>query len=289
MFKTVWLTEQRNIKRTGCVMLLGGFDGLHIGHRRLLARAKEIGLPVGAMTIFDGKEYSIFTLRERERIFADAGVDFLFELPFQKIANKTPDAFLSLLRREFAPKLYVCGDDFRFGANAVGTPATIQECGQVCVEVLPLLKRDGEKVGVRTVIKYLAAGDIPKANELLGERFFLLGEVVRDRGVGRTLGFPTANVLYPQEKYPVKKGVYETAATIDGKTYKGITNVGARPTFEDNHEWTETHLIGFAGDLYGKTLKLEFVRFLREIAKFDSVEGLKAQLKKDLTEVEKGD
>ncbi len=285
MFKTVWLRKKLHIKRTGCAMLLGGFDGLHVGHRQLLARAKESGLPVGVMTIFDGKGYSIFTVREREEIFTNAGVDFLFELSFRNIVNKTPKAFLSLLKRKFSPKLYVCGDDFRFGANAVGTPSTIKERGQVCVDVLPLLKIDGEKVGARTIVKYLTAGDISKVNELLGERFFLLGEVVKDRGVGKTIGFPTANIAYPQEKFPIKKGVYETLATIDGKTYKGITNFGARPTFADASECTETHFIGFNGDLYGKEIKIEFVRFMRDIAKFDSVEKLQEQLQKDLTEV----
>ncbi len=270
-------------------MLLGGFDGLHLGHRQLLARAKESGLPIGAMTIFDGKESAMFTAAEREYIFARAGVDFLFELPFSDIVNESPEKFLSILEKKFAPKLYVCGEDFRFGTGARGTPSTIIDRGQVCVEVLPLLQMNGEKVGARTIIRRLLAGDIPSVNAMLGERFFLLGKVKKDRQIGRTLGFPTANIEYPMEKIPLKKGVYETRVRVDGKEYKGITNFGARPTFENTVVCTETYLDGFDGDLYGKTLAVEFVRFLREVEKFDGAESLKAQLEYDIRRVRTND
>ena len=266
-------------------MLLGGFDGLHVGHRSLLACAKKSGLPVGIMTIAGSKDKGIFTFAEREQIFKESGVDFVFELPFEEIKGLTPESFLNLLKENFAPSLFVCGEDFRFGANARGNAKTIQEWGQVCVEVLPLLEVQGEKASSRTVKKYLADGDIVKANALLGERFFLLGEVVKDRQVGRTMGFPTANILYPQEKFPLQQGVYETRVTVEGVTYKGITNYGARPTFDNTCVLTETYLDGFGGDLYGRTLKVEFVRYLREIVRFESVEALKKQLERDIGRV----
>ncbi len=270
-------------------MLLGGFDGLHLGHRQLLSRAKQSGLPVGLMTILGGKGGSVFTLKEREDIFSRAGVDFVFELPFEEIAKKTPKEFLTLLKKEFTPKLFVCGEDFRFGAGAKGTPTDLKEGGQGCVEVLPLLEIDGEKVGVSTVKKYLAEGRIEQANELLGEGFFLIGEVKRDRGVGRTIGFPTANIPYPKEKFPLKMGVYETRICVDGKEYKCITNFGARPTFNDDEITTESYLDGFDGDLYGRELKVEFVRYLRDIVKFSSVDELKERLTKDIRRVREND
>lgn len=270
-------------------MLLGGFDGLHVGHRMLVARAKESGLPVGVMTIVGGKEESIFTFAEREDVFKRAGVDFVFELPFAEIKDLSPDAFLALLEENFSPKLFVCGEDFRFGAKAMGTPQTIKDGGQVRVEILSLLEINGEKVSSRTVKARLEKGDVPAANALLGERFFLIGEVKEDRKLGRTLGFPTANILYPAEKFPLKKGVYETRVFVDGKEYKGITNYGARPTFANSEVWTETYLDGFSGDLYGQTLKVEFVRYLRDIQKFESAEALKAQLQRDIQNVRKGE
>lgn len=270
-------------------MLLGGFDGLHVGHRKLLSRAKASGLPVGVMTIVGGKGEGLFTENEREDIFRRNGVDFAFELPFAEIRSLSPQEFLRVLHEEFSPKLVVCGEDFRFGAGALGTPQSIKERGQVCVEILPLVEMDGEKVSSRTVKALLKEGEIVKANEMLGERFFLLGKVEKDRQVGRTIGFPTANIAYPKEKFPLKKGVYETRTEVNGKTYKGITNYGARPTFGDESVWTETYLDGFDGDLYGKTLKVEFVRFLREITKFESAEALKAQLQEDIRRVRTND
>ncbi len=271
---------------SGCILLLGGFDGLHAGHKKLLERAKTYRLPVGIMTILGGKgEQGIFTLSEREKIFFDAGADFVLPLRFEQIKDWSPEEFLALLQRELFPKALICGDDFRFGKNAKGTPQTLKEAGQVCVDVIKLFKINGEKVSSREIKGCLERGEVEKANALLEGRFFLLGEVVKDRQIGRTIGFPTANVSYPNEKFPLKKGVYETQVTLGNRTYKGITNYGARPTFDDTTELTETYLDGFSGDLYGKEIKIEFVRFLREIEKFESVESLKAQLQKDIRRV----
>lgn len=287
--KTVWLTEKTDLAK-GTAMLLGGFDGLHVGHRRLLRSAKESGLPVGIMTIVGGKENSnLFTFGERERIFRGNGADFVFELPFAEIKNLSSTEFLRILTEEFHPELFVCGTDFRFGAGAKGTPKNIKQSTRVRVECLPLVEIHGEKVSSRAIKKLLAEGDTEKANALLGQNFFLTGEVVKDRQVGRTIGFPTANIPYPAGKYPLKIGVYESRVDIDGKTYRGITNYGARPTFENEYVTTETYLDGFTGDLYGKTLTVEFVRYLRDVRKFESVDALKNQLTEDIGRVRNHD
>lgn len=267
-------------------MLLGGFDGLHIGHRRLLEKAQSSGLPVGLMTIVGGKqENALFTVAEREKIFKDAGVDFVFELEFQKIKGLTPQTFVNLLVEEYSPKLFVCGEDFRFGAAAAGTPEFLKTYTQVCVESLPLVEMDGIKVSSSHIKSLLLSGAIEEANVRLGHPFFLTGKVVQDRQVGRTIGFPTANILYPKGKYPLKQGVYETETEVDGKMYKGITNFGSRPTFHNDVVTTETHLIDFHDDLYGRELSVCFTRYLRDIQKFDSAEELKEQLKKDIRQV----
>jgi riboflavin kinase/FMN adenylyltransferase len=126
------------------------------------------------MTIAGCKDKGIFTFAEREIIFKTSGADFVFELPFEEIKELTPYAFLHLLKENFQPALFVCGEDFCFGANAQGNPKMIEEWGLVKVDVLPLLQMDGEKISSRTVKKYLKDGDIATANALLGERFFLL-------------------------------------------------------------------------------------------------------------------
>ena len=267
-------------------MLIGGFDGLHVGHRLLLARAKESGLPVGIMTIVGGKEgQSLFTFQERERIFQESGADFVFELPFDEIKDLTPTEFLQKLIGEFSPKLFVCGEDFRFGKGAAGTPSMIENTTQVRVEILPLVEKNGEKISSRTVKGLLLDGRVEEANELLQEPYFVYGEVFPDRKIGRTIGFPTANVAYPKEKFPLKMGVYETQVEINGVFYKGITNYGARPTFDNEDVLTETYLDGFEGNLYGKTIKVEFIRYLRDIRRFATVKDLKQQLHADISRV----
>ncbi len=279
---TVRLTEKAT---KGAAMLLGGFDGLHIGHRRLLAQAKRTGLPVGAMTIVGGKGTdSLFTPRERELIFREVGVDFVFELPFAEIKAMSPQAFLELLVAEFSPKRYICGEDFRFGAGAAGTPALLRALGAEA-DVLPLLEKDGEKISSGGIKRRIAAGEVATAAELLGQPFFLLGEVVSGRQIGRTLDFPTANMLYPNGKRAPKIGVYETRVCVDGRVYKGITNYGARPTFDNAEVLTETYLDGFTGNLYGRELRVEFVRRLRDAQRFETAELLRAQLQKDIRQV----
>lgn len=289
MLKTVDFSGQFD-KNRGCVMLLGGFDGLHAGHKKLVESAKRFSLPIGIMTIVDGKdENGLFTLKEREEIFKRAGVDFAFELPFSEIKDLSPQEFCSLLLNEFHPTAFVCGDDFRFGKNACGDAQTLKGAGQVRVEVEKLITINGEKISSSKIKACLVAGQVESANELLGEEFFLLGTVVKDRGVGRTIGFPTANVEYPKEKYPIKQGVYETRVCVDEKEYKGITNYGNRPTFNNDTIITETYLDGFSGELYGKELKIRFKRQIREIKKFESAEKLKAQLNEDIRRVREYD
>ncbi len=290
MFQTLWLGEKLHIEKSGSVLLLGGFDGLHAGHKTLVQRAKTYRLPMGIMTILGGKNGDeIFTIEERLNIFQRVGVDFVLPMPFAEIKDIAPETFAQTLEKTCNPKAFVCGDDFRFGKRAQGNGETLKSATQVSVEVLELLKKNGEKISATTIKNHLAEGKIEQANELLGENFFLIGEVVKDRQVGKKIGFPTANVSYPQGKFPLKKGVYETRATIEGKTYKGITNFGARPTFANEDVRIETHFLHFDGNLYGSKIKIEFVRFLRDIAKFERVEDLQAQLQKDKTEVDAHD
>lgn len=278
-----------NCIKKPCVLLVGGFDGLHIGHETLLAQAKKLGLPVGVMSITGGKGEPLFTPSEREEIFLKAGVDFCFFFAFDEIKDISAEDFCATLTENFYVKAFVCGEDFKFGKNALGTPWLLQKQTGVETVILPLLKSDGEKISTSDVKRAIDSKNIPYANGYLKEKFFLKGVVEKDRGVGKTLGFPTANILYPKDKYPLPYGVYETETVVDGKTYKGITNYGARPTFENEKIVTETYLDGFSGDLYGKTLSVQFIRFLRDIVAFDGVEKLIKQLEKDIGRVRNHD
>ena len=290
MLNTVVLNGQSNIEQSGCVMLLGGFDGLHVGHKKLLARAQAHGLPIGIMTIFGERRGApLFTRAERREIFRLAGFSFVCETEFSQIKDVSATEFACLLQNEYNVKAFICGDDFRFGQGAKGTPETLQSVTGAEVFVEEILTLDGEKISSTSVKCELDSGNVTRAQTLLGERFFLLGKVEQDRKVGRTLGFPTANIAYPQAKYALKTGVYETRVEFGGVTYKGITNYGARPTFNDGQVWTETYLDGFSGDLYEKPLRVEFVRYLRDVRRFDGAEELKAQLAEDIRRVREDD
>ena len=287
MLKTIALRQFDS--QSPCVILLGGFDGLHLGHRRLVQRAKTFQLPIGIMTIKDCKRAGdLFTVTEREEIFKSEGIDFVLEMDFSKIKGLSPQEFINLLKKDRVVKAFVCGTDFKFGAGAKGDPSTIRALGED-VFVEELLFENGEKVGVSLIKEELAKGNAKQAKKLLGHAFFVEGEVEEDRKIGRTIGFPTANIRYPMGKFPIKIGVYETSAVIDGRRYKGITNYGARPTFLDREVWTETHFIAYTGDLYGKKIKIEFERWLREIEKFGDAKMLKNQLEKDVRRVTEND
>ena len=194
---------------------------------------------------------------------------------------------MGLLEANFSPTVFVCGEDFRFGKGAAGTAHNLSTMTKAKVEVLPLLEVKGEKISSSTVKQLLLAGKLTEMNALLSEPFFLSGSVIAGKRLGRQIGFPTANFLYPKEKLQLPYGVYETQVSVDGKTYSAITNFGDQPTVEGRQVFVETHIIGFSGDLYGRMLTVRFIKKLRDIQKFACVEDLKNQLQADVAVVQK--
>jgi len=272
--------ENRN---TPCALLLGGFDGMHVGHATLLKRARETGLPVGITTITGLKAGGdIFTLAEREYIFEREGISFVLELPFETIRNISAADFLAALFKSVRAQAVFCGEDFRFGKDAAGTADFLRANAPCAVEICPISMIGAQKVSISAVKQRLTAGDLPAANALLQGSYFLQGKVEHGRQVGRTYGFPTANVSFPAEKYSLREGVYRGYVETEAATYSSIFNFGARPTFGVEQKKTEAYLHGFNGDLYGQTIRIYPTEFIRPIVKFASVEELKSQLKKDL-------
>lgn len=282
------LSEKKEEK--GWALLLGGFDGLHRGHETLLSAAKATGLCVATLAIEGGKGEPLYTPTERDGLFSRAGIDAVCDLRFLEIKDFSAKEFALAIREKISPKVCFCGEDFRFGKGGIFGGAYFEEATEIPVRARPVLKDShGEKIGTEHVKKLLSAGKVEQANAWLTEPFFLEGEVKADRGIGRTISFPTANIEYPAGKFKIKQGVYETSVEIDGWEYAAITNFGARPTFQNGTVVTETHLIGFDGDLYSRRLHVRFLRFLREIEAFSSVEALKKQLKEDERRVKDGD
>ena len=278
-----------------CVFLLGYFDAVHIGHRALIARAKEIAseleIETGALTFTGGKKGAqVYVLKERERILSSLGVGFLYEADFESpFRDLSGEAFLETVADRCGVRAFVCGDDFRFGKGAsCGADFLKRFCRErgIEAEVLPLISFEGEKVSATLAEKYLDGGNIPKLNAVLGGRYVISGRVATEgRHVGRSLGFPTANLHPEPDKYPPSEGVYAVSVPLDGREYRGIANFGPRPTFGDGRVVCETYIDGYSGDLYGKELTVYFDFRIRDVRKFSSQEELRRQLQRDLEKI----
>ncbi len=276
------------------VLVLGFFDCVHIGHAALVKEAishSAEGEPCvftfgNDMGSFFGKgEGSVLTFAERTERLGELGVNLAVKAVFDRAFSGTePEAFLDRLFSSLNVKRVVCGFDYTFGRYGQGNVGMLSRyCKErkVGFSAVGCVELSGEKVSTTKVKELLAEGNVSAANELLGFPYFLRGEVVKDRGVGRTIGFPTANVKIGKDKFRIAAGVYESFCTVDGVTYPAITNYGARPTFGLGEALTETYLIGYSGDLYGKSLRVNFLKFLRSDKKFAGIEELKEQLRKD--------
>ena len=280
------------------ILCLGGFDSIHLGHKKLISKAQklkeELGSDIAVFTYdndigsIGGKTQGlVFTYEERLGILSGLGVDEVCLAHFSKeYANTQPQVFLDYLNSNRNISALVCGKDFRFGKNASGNTDLLQEyclnnglmlyiCDFECDE-------EGNKISTTQIKRMLESGNISKVNSLLGNRYFIEGEVVKGRQVGKTLGFPTANIEFPADKYLPRSAVYATSVFLNGKEYRGITNVGNAPTFNCEHSLIECHIDGFSGDLYGKKLKIYFDFFIRENRRFNSVNQLILQLEEDL-------
>lgn len=283
------------------VITLGYFDSVHIGHRKVFKSARKLADDYDArLTVFtfegnlksvtqNSKDKVIYTDLERENIYKKLGAD---NVEFCKVSKEFLSMdkleYLTLINKKFDVIGYVTGSDYRFGKNRCGDVEFIkkyaEDHGQF-LHVVPEVKTNGEKVSTSQIKELLKNGNIEKANSLLGENYTVTGKVVKDRGVGKDLGYPTANVIIDAEKHKLKSGVYQGKVRTGNGEFKAVINYGPRPTFDLEEVVVEAHLIGFKDDLYGKTIVVEFEKFLREVIKFASVEDLKNQLEKDVTEV----
>ena len=280
------------------VLCLGYFDSVHLGHRKVIAKARELADETGcklAVFTFDGnlramlsygKDKYVYGLKERKEIFSSLKVDAVYshtaDVNFLSMGKL---AFLNWLNKKYDIKGYVCGNDYTFGKFAKGNVEDLSRYAEANGQKLLLVdteEADGKRISTSRIKKLLSDGKIEEADALLGEPFFYTGTVFKDRGVGATLGFPTANVKTEPDKQPLKAGVYAGYVTVDGARRKAVINFGSRPTFGNPKMLIEAHLLDFSEDIYGKTVKISFVRFLRDDRKFFSEEELKKQLNADV-------
>lgn len=274
------------------VVCLGYFGCMHLGHLELLkaakVRAEQFGADVALFTFENnhlrvlGKDTKVlYTFSERTGIYERLGVDVTLAALFDNgFKNQTGNSFLSRVA-EYDVKAVVCGFDHRCGCDGLSSSGISDFFRDVCpVDVIGQISADGEKVSTTLIRRLIGENDLERANKLLSENFFVEGKVCEGRKVGRTLGFPTANLETDGDKF-LPLGVYSAITDVGAEKYLSIVNIGSTPTFSISRLAFEVHLLGFDGDLYGRTLKVSLKKFLRPICKFGDAKILREQLQKD--------
>lgn len=278
------------------IYALGFFDGVHLGHQALLTACQDLAQQenciAGVVTfathpdglVLGKAPLLIQSPEERQSLLRAYGMENQLVLPFDgALRNVSWQAFLEDLVAQGAAG-FVCGDDFRFGFRGEGTAALLaQFCRehQLAWAVVPSQNVEDIRVSSTHIRSLLEQGDVVQANRFLGHPYSISGTVVAGRQLGRTVGIPTANINLAAHLVCPKVGVYACRAVVDGKTYPAVTNIGSRPTVGGHQLRSESWLLGFDGDLYGKHLQLHFFAYLRPEEKFPSLEALAAEIRKD--------
>ena len=286
---------------TPTVVALGYFDSVHIGHRKVLKEAEKLAESLSAtLTVFtfDGNlraalslraDKYVYSLEERKEIFRELGIENLYVQPVDfNFLSTGKLAFLNKLNKKMNIVGYVCGEDYKFGKFAKGTVDDLAKFADAQGQKLAVVKTmcvGDKRVSSSRIKTLLGAGEIKAANELLGRPYSYTSKVVRGKGVGTSLGFPTANFKLDKGKQPLKLGVYGGRAIVDGKEYKAVINFGNSPTFNGTEPLIETHIVGISGEQYDKTVTLFFDSYIREIRKFYNVDELKKQIESDVRQV----
>lgn len=289
------------------VVALGVFDGVHLGHQELFheaaAKRDGSGMAMLAMTFVphprtlterpNGYDRLLTPSMERQELFMDLGSDYALSVPFTKeLAAKSPREFAErYLAGQCRAKHVVCGFNFTFGHRGLGTPADLTLFGRelgFTVSVVPPFAINGTTVSSTLIRTALATGDIVGATACLGRPYCITGEVATGDGRGKTIGIPTCNISVDEDKLIPGIGVYAAFARVMVQGVKSapavlpaVVNVGTRPTFNGQGVRVETHLPGFAGNLYGKTMQVLFLEYLREERRFPDASALRAQVEED--------
>lgn len=283
------------------VVTSGTFDGVHLGHQKILTRIRQIARSIQGETVLitfwphprlvlypnEHNLRLLSTFEEKAKLLRQFGIDHLITIPFtQEFSQLSSEEFIrKVLIGAIETKKLVIGYDHRFGKNREGSFEYLQEnSGEFGFDLEEISRQDVEEIAVSStkIRKALESGDVKTAESCLGRPYELNGLVIKGQQIGRSIGFPTANIHIPNDyKLIPRDGVYAVEASVEGVLYKAMLNIGNRPTVDGTKKTVEAHLFDFQGDLYNKLITVYFHEFLREERKFDSLEALKAQLGKD--------
>jgi riboflavin kinase / FMN adenylyltransferase len=283
------------------VVTSGTFDGVHLGHQKILHRICEIARSINGETVLITfwphprlvlypEEHNLrllSTFEEKASLLRQFGIDHLITIPFtQEFSQMSSEEFIrKVLIEKIQTKKLVIGYDHRFGKNREGSFEYLQtHSSEFGFELEEISREDVDEIGVSStkIRKALESGDVQTANQYLGRPYELNGIVVKGQQIGRSIGFPTANIHVPNDyKLIPKDGVYAVEAKVEDQIFKAMLNIGNRPTVDGTRKTVETHLFDFQGDLYNKLITVYFRAFIREEQKFENLEALKAQLTLD--------
>lgn len=280
---------------TPLVLALGNFDGVHLAHKALIAKAADTAKSmsaVGGIFCFEKPPCDflsteppkrICNLEQKLELSRKCGAKIAVLGDFPTLRDLSPQDFIYLLKNKANCIAVVCGYNFRFGRGGKGSYVDLQNAFGERAILVDRIVFNGEEISSTKIRKLLLEGDVEKANILLGHPYSVTGKVVRGKQLGRTLGLPTVNQFFSDELLIPKNGIYASSCTIDGITYRAVSNVGLRPTVENSDRINcETHIIGYSGDLYGRSLRVEFFSRLRPEQKFSSVEELQTAINGDV-------
>ena len=304
-----WINQKTFHLPEDTVVAVGKFDGEHRGHQKIIAtmldiaREKQLktaiftfGTPPAAV-VSGQRRPQILTNEERRERLHQAGIDYIVEYPFDaEIAAMDGEDFVrEILLGAMRMRAIVGGEDLRFGKAGAVNAAKLKSLGErlhFSVYIIQKETEAGEEISSSLIREALAAGDMAKANTLLGMPYTAEGVVQHGNGIGnRILGFPTINLLLPAGKLLPRRGVYQTETVLpDGRTFRSITNVGTNPSVEQDHLShrlrLESFLLDFSGNLYDTRVRLRFLRFIRPEKKFVSLTALKQQIMADLSSID---
>jgi len=276
---------------------LGYFDGLHLGHMGVIGAAmaqKELAPAVFTFNCdttlpkFRGPE-DIISFENKRELMERIGVKYLFAPDYAEVCTLTDEEFVrDILIGRLNAGFACCGRSFRFGKGGCGTPERLAEIGEkygMRTEIVQDVCLDGQVISSTRIREHIRRGEIEQANRLLGYELWYRLPVVRGNEIGRTISFPTINQVIPDTNIIPKYGVYKSIVEVGGKQYKGVTNIGVKPTVQHRNDGTgavmETHIIGFDGDLYGQNIAVALVRYIRPEVRFSGLEELKQQISRD--------
>jgi riboflavin kinase/FMN adenylyltransferase len=283
------------------VMAIGDFDGVHLGHRKVIGRAVEMArqehLTAAVMTfhphpreILGSPAYAhcLTPVHDKMNLFSELGVEVAYVVAFDHALSRvTPDMFVRHMLDPMNIRTVVVGFDFTFGRGGAGNADTLRQLCEprIRVDVIPPHMLDGRKVSSTLIREQLAEGRVDLAARYLGEPYTLKGLVERGEGRGRTIGFPTANLHLTAPYVLPRTGVYAVRAVVGESCHNGVMNIGVKPTFGERDAPTiEVHLFDFSGDLYGRSMQVQLIGYLRPERRFSSAGELVEQIRRDADE-----